>query len=71
MNAPLFVGKAPGKKSPANRGKYAEGKVRDYLKELDSAHVKFTFNRNLDAHAAGGRFQSQAGDFQALRRWMA
>jgi hypothetical protein len=53
----------------ANRGKYAEGKVRDYLKLLDSAHVNFTFNRNQDAHAAGGRFTPQAGDFQAFGLW--
>lgn len=50
----------------ANRGKYAEGEVKKYLKLLESSHMNFTFNRNLDAHAAGGKFQAQAGDFQAF-----
>lgn len=47
----------------ANRGKYAEGKVRDYLKMIDAAVVNFDFERVLDAHAAAGRFQSRTGDF--------
>lgn len=48
----------------AYQGKDAEGKVREHLKALDQAHVAFTFNRNPDAHAAGGRFVPVAGDFQ-------
>jgi hypothetical protein len=51
---------------PANRGKWAEGEVRKHLKVLEAAHASFTFNRNLDAHAAGGRFQAVPGDFQAF-----
>jgi hypothetical protein len=50
----------------ADQGKSAEKKVRDYLDLLDKAHVAFTFNRNQDAHAAGGRFVPVAGDFQAF-----
>lgn len=53
---------------PANRGKYAEGKVRERLVVLSDTHSNFCFNRNLDAHAAGGRFAPQAGDFQAFAR---
>lgn len=53
----------------AYQGKDAEGKVRDHLKALDQAHVAFTFNRNPDAHAAGGRFVPVAGDFQAFAVW--
>lgn len=52
--------------SSANRGKYAEGKVKDYLKLLEAAHMDFTFNRVQDAHAAAGRFVPQPGDFQAF-----
>ena len=53
---------------PANRGKYAEGKVRDHLVVLSDDNASFTFNRNPDAHAAGGRFVPVAGDFQAFRQ---
>lgn len=49
-----------------NRGKYAEGKTRDYLKLLETQLAGFTFNRVQDAHSAGGRFTPQAGDFQAF-----
>lgn len=52
--------------APANRGKYAEGKIKDYLKLLEASHMSFTYNRVQDAHAAGGRFTPQAGDFQAF-----
>ena len=52
----------------ANRGKYSEGKVKDYLKLLEASHMTFTYNRVQDAHAAGGRFVPQAGDFQAFAR---
>lgn len=50
----------------ANRGKYAEGKVREHLKALEAAHANFTFERVYDAHAAGGRAQPQPGDFRAF-----
>lgn len=56
-------------KSPADRGKYAEGEVRKFLKQLETDFVEFTFNRVQDAHAAGGRFTAQAGDFQAFRKF--
>lgn len=52
----------------ANRGKYAESKVKDYLKALETRLANFTFNRISDAHAAGGRAQPQPGDFQAFMR---
>lgn len=51
---------------PSNRGKTAEAAVRKLLKDLEGAHMAFTFNRCLDAHAAGGKFPAQAGDFQAF-----
>lgn len=52
--------------SAANRGKSAERQVRDILDGFNTRVAGFTFNRNLDAHAAGGRFPAQSGDFQAF-----
>lgn len=52
--------------SAANRGKYAEDKVREVLKNMEEGNLRFTFNRIPDAHAAGGKAQPQAGDFQAF-----
>lgn len=52
--------------SAANRGKYTEDKVRETLKKLEADNLRFTFNRIPDAHAAGGKAQPQAGDFQAF-----
>ena len=53
--------------SSSNRGKYAEGRVRDYLKVLEGRYAAFTFNRISDAHSAGGRGAvAQPGDFQAF-----
>lgn len=65
---PLNQFKKPASKtvSSANRGKVAEAKVRDYLKELEAQSVYFTFNRIGDAGAARGAFVAQAGDFQAF-----
>jgi hypothetical protein len=51
---------------PANRGKYCEKKVKEILEYFEKRNMTFTYNRCLDAHAAGGRFQAQAGDFQAF-----
>lgn len=48
----------------ANRGRYAEGKIQGILKEMEGEHLRFTFNRILDAHAAGHVFSSQPGDYQ-------
>lgn len=56
----------PKKSGPANRGKTAEKAVRKLLDKFNDNVAGFTFNRNLDAHAAGGRFPAQAGDFQAF-----
>lgn len=56
------------KSSPALRGKVAEAEVRKILKAIESKNMTFTFNKNPDAHAAGGRAQPVAGDFQAFRR---
>lgn len=52
--------------SPANRGKFAEKKVKEILEHFEKRNMTFTYNRCLDAHAAGGRFPAQAGDFQAF-----
>lgn len=47
----------------ANRGKVAEGKVREHLAKLNDKRADFDFERVLDAHAAGGRFNARTGDF--------
>ncbi len=53
--------------SSANRGKRSEAEVKAVLKEIESKCMSFTHNRVPDAHAAGGRFTAQAGDFQAFK----
>jgi hypothetical protein len=53
---------------PANRGKYCEKKVKDILDHFEKRNMTFTYNRCLDAHAAGGRFPAQAGDYQAFSK---
>lgn len=51
----------------ANRGKYAEGEVKKHFDHLARRNHHFTFNRNQDAHSAGGHMSvPQAGDFQAF-----
>lgn len=51
--------------SASNRGRYAEGKVREFLKAWAEAHANFCFNRILDAHSAlGAMANPQPGDFQ-------
>lgn len=57
-------------KSPANRGKVAEGKVKDALNDMNNHNAGFTFNRQPDAHAAGGRFHPLPGDFQAFAKYI-
>lgn len=53
----------------AGRGKYAEGKVRDFLKQWAADHLHFCFNRILDAHSAKGAMANpQPGDFQWFMR---
>ncbi len=53
----------------ANRGKYAEGKVAEFLTEWKRKVAGFTFNRVLDAHASKGSMSSpQPGDFQWFLR---
>lgn len=54
--------------SSANRGKKAEKTVHKILDTFNSRCAGFTFNRVPDAHAAGGRFPAQAGDFQAFKK---
>lgn len=56
-------------KSPGERGKYAEGWAKRFFDIVSKQISGFSFNRVPDAHAAGGRFPAQAGDFQAFRRW--
>lgn len=48
--------------SAGNRGKWAEGQVRDELTALSNAVAGFCFNRIPDAH--GGNMQPADGDFQ-------
>lgn len=50
-------------KKIGNRGKFAEGKVKDYLKARSDSVASFDFERILDARSAGGRFPSRPGDF--------
>lgn len=50
--------------STADRGKWVEGKVHDYLKELSNARSEFDFERMPDARAAMGRFKAMIGDFE-------
>lgn len=51
----------------ANRGKKAEAKIKQILKDIENKNFTFTANKNPDAHAAGGRAQPVAGDFQAFK----
>lgn len=47
------------------QGKWAEDKVRDWLKKYKGDRATFTFNRILDAHSARGAMSNpQPGDFQ-------
>lgn len=51
----------------ANRGKRAEDLVRQHLKDIAAAHANFDFQRNQDAHSAGGHMSvPQVGDFAAF-----
>lgn len=47
----------------ANRGKYAEGKVKDYLQNISNKVAQFDYERLPDARSAMGRFKSMVGDF--------
>lgn len=51
------------KTSRANRGKYAEKKVQDHLKNIERRFYQFSSERLPDARAAMGRFKSMAADF--------
>ncbi|TXH58653.1 MAG: hypothetical protein E6Q97_01725 [Desulfurellales bacterium] len=51
------------RKAAGTRGKYAEKKVREVLESLSSRNAGFDYERKYDARSAGGRFQSQIGDF--------
>jgi hypothetical protein len=47
------------------RGVYAEGKVREWLKQHKGERTEFTFNRILDAKSSKGAMSApQPGDFQ-------
>lgn len=49
----------------ANRGRYAEGKIKDFLEDWKQVNAGFTYNRILDAHSARGAMSNpQPGDFQ-------
>lgn len=51
--------------SKGTQGKWAEDRVRDWLKKYKEAHASFTFNRILDARSARGAMSNpQPGDFQ-------
>lgn len=51
--------------SATDRGKWAEGKVRDWLNQYKGDRASFTFNRILDARSARGMMANpQPGDFQ-------
>lgn len=54
-------------KAIGRRGKYAEGKVQDFLKAFGEKRAAFDWGRIPDARSAGGRFPSQPGDFQFFR----
>lgn len=49
----------------AKRGKYAEGKVGDFLKEYKQTVAGFTYNRITDARSSMGAMSNpQPGDYQ-------
>ena len=50
-------------KNPGQRGKYAEGKVREVLHALSGEFAGFDWERIYDARSAGGKFPSRPGDF--------
>lgn len=49
------------------RGKRAEAAIQNYLKLLKESYASFDFQRQYDARSAGGRFQSQTGDYLIFR----
>lgn len=55
------------KASIGQRGKFAEGKVRDFLRALSEAYAEFDFARIYDARSSGGKIPSQPGDFSFFR----
>jgi hypothetical protein len=54
-------------KELASRGKRAESALAAYLKKTKESHASFDYQRQYDARSAGGRFQSQAGDYLVWR----
>lgn len=52
------------KPESGQRGKSAESKIHDWLKEFDEAHIDFDFYRFPDARSAGGRAQTVPGDYE-------
>jgi hypothetical protein len=51
----------------ANRGKWAEARVHDYLEAKSNRMAEFDYERMPDARAAMGRFKSMIGDFEFFR----
>ena len=51
------------RKKRATLGKYAEGKMKDYLEKRKAEDPAFDYERLYDARSAGGRFPSQIADF--------
>lgn len=54
---------AQTKKQIANRGKYAEFIVQTYLDRLNEAVMNFSYDRQPDARAAGGRLKAALCDY--------
>lgn len=50
--------------SAANRGKWAEGKLRDYLKNVNEKVAAFDWLRLPDARSAMGRMAAMPADFE-------
>lgn len=58
---------APTKEELASRGKKAEEAVSKFLKRQKDNIASFDYQRQYDARSAGGRFQSQVGDYLLFR----
>ncbi len=56
---PLVNKPTTEKKSQADRGKYAEGKVREVLNILKRQYTDFDFERQYDFRASRGRIPPQ------------
>jgi hypothetical protein len=52
-----------GKNAVGQRGKYAEGKVKDFLTKHAASKVDFDWERLPDARSAMGRMKAQIADY--------